>query len=423
MAKRNNTGMIFSAASGILLLALISAGFGFIVGDRKIWPSALIKETEHILRSFAANGEVVAVGRQHLAPQGASREPAAVHNAAAAIGEGHYALLGWDGPRGAYSVFLRDAAGKLVHAWPIDEMAISDKAENRQNGPHAMTVLADGSLVVSFDWLGLMARLDACGNALWSRDGFFHHSFSRAADGGVWTWYGKETAYGQIQTILKFDPMTGEDIASIDFNRDVVMRSPDSALIFSVLPDFVFTPDDQKPIDIFHPNDVEELLPDTAAAFAQFEAGDLMLSIRELDLLVIISPEGEIKWHKRGPWLKQHDPDFEPDGRISVYDNSRSRPRSTIMTIDPKTMKVENAILNFTGEFKSERRGKHQLLPNGNRLITIPEQGQALEIAPDGSVVVEFNNISSNNPDFNEDLVNVRWLPAGFFDKMPSCSK
>jgi hypothetical protein len=422
MANRNTATLIFSVASGLLLLALISAAFGFVVGDRKIWPFAKIKETQAILKSLATHGEVVAEGRQHRAPAGASREPAALHNPAAAIGEGHYALMGWDAARGAYSVFLRDAAGELVHTWPIDEMAISDKAEHRQNAPHAMAVLADGSLVVSFDWLGLMARLDACGNALWSREGFFHHAFSPAADGGMWAWYGEGTAYGQIQTIVKFDPMTGEDMARIDFNKDVVMRSPASALIFSMLPSQTFTPDDRKPRDIFHPNDVEELFPEMAAAFPQFEAGDLLLSIRELDMLLVIAPSGEIKWHQRGPWLKQHDPDFEPDGRISVYDNRRFRTRSSIVIIDPKTLEVEDAIPNFHGAFKSEYRGKQQLLPNGNRLITIPEQGQVIEIATDGSVVMEFDNVSASSPDFNEDLVNARWLPSGFFTARPSCS-
>ena len=53
-----------------------------------------------------------------------------------------------------------------------------------------MEVLPDGSVLVGFDWVGLAARLDACGSAIWVRDGFYHHSFSPSADGGIWTWFG-----------------------------------------------------------------------------------------------------------------------------------------------------------------------------------------------------------------------------------------
>ncbi len=340
---------------------------------------------------------------------------------------GFYAILGWNTELGSYSVQLHDGSGERVHTWPIYEMSFSDLPRHRQNAPHAMEILADGSVIISFDRVGLVARVNPCGDAIWVREGFYHHSFAPAADGGIWTWFGERSAYGQVQDILKFDPDTGEDIKRISFTRDVITRNHDSALAFSMFPDFPFVPDDQivpadqNLRDIFHPNDVEELLPELAPAFPQFEAGDLMLSIRELDLIAIISPEGELKWTKNGPWLKQHDPDFEPDGRISIYDNSRFRPRSRIMTVDPVTMEVTDALPGLEASFKSSYRGKHQLLPNGNRLVTIPEQGQAIEVAPDGKVAVEFNNIISEASDFNEDLVNAKWLQDGFFNVQPKC--
>ena len=185
--------------------------------------------------------------------------------------------------------------------------------------------------------------------------------------------------------------------------------------------DFPFALDDANPRDIFHPNDVEELLPELASAFPQFTAGDLMLSIRELDMVAVISQTGDLKWVQRGPWLKQHDPDFEPDGNIVVYNNSRFRPKSSILAIEPKTRIVTERHADLTAPFKSEFRGKHQRLPNGNRLITIPEQGQALELTADGTVAMEFNNIAVDAPGHNEDLANAKWLPDGFFRDVPVC--
>jgi hypothetical protein len=376
-----------------------------------------------IVQPLVEHKTFVAAGRLHTAPPGASREPATLHEPALSTGSGYYAILGWDSDRAAYSVFLRSATGTLLHTWPIDEMTITDKAQHRQNGPHAMEVLPDGSLLVSFDWLGLMARLDSCGRKIWSRDGYFHHSFSPAADGGMWTWYGgKLTAYGQIQDILKFDPLTGKDLARISLNNDIILRTAESALAFSLYKGYDFTPDDRNPADIFHPNDIEELSPALAPAFPRFSAGDLMLSFRNLDMVAVIAPSGELKWYQDGPWQKQHDPDFEADGRISVFNNSEFRSRSSIISIDPVTRRMEDSTANFDGPFKSESRGKHQRLPNGNRLITIPEQGQAIEVAPDGTLVLEFNIVFPGDLRFNDDLVNAKWLPADFFKTTPGCS-
>jgi len=412
---------MISVVSGLMLLGIFSAGTGFLVGKEKLWPYTEIRQVYKIVQSFVNHGEFVAEGRQVLAPEGASRTAMVLHDSAQSMGSGYYSILGWDSNHKGYSVNLHDNEGALIHTWPIDEKAFSEKAEHRQNGPHAMEVLSDGTLLVSFDWLGLMTRLDACGKPIWSREGFFHHSFSPSADGGIWTWYGEQTAYGQVQDILKFDPTTGKDINRISFNDDVIKRSPTTALMFSMYEDFAFTPDNDDPLDIFHPNDVEELSPELASAFPLFEAGDLMLSIRELNMITVISTEGEIKWSQQGPWIAQHDPDFEPNGIISVYNNSYLRPRSSIVSIDPQTLRVQNAMPEFSGSFKSERRGKHQLLPNGNRLVTIPEQGQALEISPAGNVVLEFNNTVPNKPRLNDDLVNAKWLSADFFDAVPSC--
>jgi hypothetical protein len=415
-----NLQRVVSALTGVILLALIFAGVGFEIAAKQIWPYYKIQQARLIVTSLILNGEVIGEGRQKPAPAGASRDFITINDPEASIGSGYFALLALDTARAAYSVFLYSADGTLRHTWPIDELTYTDKAKHNQNAPHAMEILPDGTALVSFDWLGFVARIDACGDAMWGKDGFYHHSFSPASDGGIWTWYGAETAYGQFQDILKFDPLTGEDMARISLT-DLIRQSPENALVFSMFPDFPFISDSNKPRDIFHPNDVEELMPEMASAFPQFEAGDLMVSIRELDMVLIMSQDGEIKWYKQGPWLKQHDPDFEPDGHISVYNNSRFRPRSSIITVDPKTGNSFNAMPAFTGKFNSAFRGKHQLLPNGNRLVTIPEQGQALEISPEGAIVMEFNNVVPSNPTLNDDLVNAKWLPDGFFDTMPSC--
>jgi len=422
MPERDNRSKFVSAVSGIILLSGVFFMAGLAVAQFRLFPYDQIREVSRIAISLLEYGSVIGAGRRVLPPEGSSRETVSVHEPEAAIGEGYYALFGWDGELRSYSVRLFDSSGALAHTWPIKETSFSDKAKHLQNAPHAMELLPDGSLIVSFDWIGLMARVDACGDAIWVRDGFFHHSFSPASDGGIWTWYGEKSAYGQFQYILKFDPQTGKDVKRISLVDDVIKRSEESAIAFSMDTDFPFVPDDENPMDIFHPNDVEELLPELAPAFPQFEAGDLMFSLRELDMVAIISQSGDLKWVKQGPWLRQHDPDFEPDGSISIYDNSRFRPKSLIMKVDPVTRKATNALPDLEFAFKSIERGKHQLLPNGNRLITIPDQGQAIEVAADGSLAVEFNNVAPDDESMNEDLVNSKWVPQDFFQTFPSCN-
>lgn len=419
----NQVSKFVSIIAGIVLFGLSVGAAGFVVGATQIWPYELIKSSAKIVISIIRYGEVVPERLRFLAPNGASRDRVTVYDGAAAMGRGYYVIMGWDSATGHYAAWLYDGDASLIHTWPIDEMSFSKKAWHPSNAPHALEVMPDGTLLVGFDHLGLMARLSACGKPLWTRDGYFHHAFSPATDGGIWTWYGGQTtAYGQIHDLLKFDPETGQDIARISLNTDIIGRSAKSALQFSMRPDFAFTPDDQDPLDILHPNDVEELLPDIAAAFPMFEAGDLLISIREPDLVAVISPAGDLKWAQSGPWLRQHDPDFDPNGTITIYDNSRDRPQSLILSVNPSNGEVGDVLPDIKVPFKSEYRGTHQRLPNGNMLLTVPEQGQVLELAEGGrDLVLAFNNVSHRNPIYNEDVANAKWLPEGFFTTLPSC--
>jgi hypothetical protein len=137
-----------------------------------------------------------------------------------------------------------------------------------------------------------------------------------------------------------------------------------------------------------------------APAFPLFEAGDLLVSLRNMNLLLVLSPKSErIKWSLTGPYLRQHDPDFLPTGRLSIFDNRRDGGNgeifggSRILELDPVTTKI----VTVYGEgddkqFYTEKMGEHQRLPNGNILITESEAGHAFEVTADGEVVWSFIN-------------------------------
>ena len=49
--------------------------------------------------------------------------------------------------------------------------------------------------------------------------------------------------------------------------------------------------------------------------------------------------------------------------------------------------------------------------------------GQALEVAPNGNVVLEFNNVVLGGDNQNDDLVNAKWPPEGFFETESRCAR
>ena len=65
-------------------------------------------------------------------------------------------------------------------------------------------------------------------------------------------------------------------------------------------------------------------------------------------------------------------------------------------------------------DFYSGARGVHQVLPNGNILISSPHQGRVLEVDSDGETVFEF----LNTYDERENLIisEARWFPADYFE-------
>lgn len=120
-----------------------------------------------------------------------------------------------------------------------------------------------------------------------------------------------------------------------------------------------------------------------------------MISLRSLNMIAVIGGEDlKLKWYQHGPWHRQHDPDFLPDGTISVFDNNMHGPSSRIIKIDPVTRRHE---IVFAGSdeipFYTWIRGNHEHLPDGNILMTEPQGGRAFEVDAAGNLVWEYRNV------------------------------
>lgn len=415
-------------ACAIFLAVAFGVLFGIMFQRQRFWPWPAVDQVLEAAKSYRDFGALIPHGRRMEAPKGSPRERFTIHDPAGMHG-GYYAFAGWDDSRQGYVAWLHDASGKLLHVWPLDYRRLDmGHLHEDDDGPHGFVVMPDGSVIVNFDAASAMGRFDACGQAMWKREGVFHHQISRAPDGNLWTWRGDDvTAYGHYQYLQKFDPATGAQVRQIGLIEDVLPADPEAPALFGVRKDFEFRKLDKLPdrrwnFDLFHPNDIEELSPELAPMFPMFAAGDLLISIRRMNLVAVLDgTDYHVKWWSHGPWISQHDPDFTEDGKISVYNNNTTRGPSSIVRIDPATREVSELPAAANAGWSSRFMGVHQYLPNGNVFIVSPGEGRAFERSPTGELVMEFNNVAAPGSRFNDHIENGVWLPADFFTELPNC--
>lgn len=413
-------------------IAVIGIGAAFLWGyetrHHQRGLHRFVEDSRVIARSLRHFHRIVPVNLMHPAPGDASGQRFTLHRPAQ-MQAGWYVVVGWDTARGGYAAWLLDDHGAQHHTWPIDYAAIdADGPLNGSDTPHGMLVMADGSLILNFDHADAMARLDACGDPVWTRPGIFHHSLDLADDGSVWTWHAQGTPYGHHHTLLRFDAATGESLEEIDLVADVIARHPLAEVILGTRASFPYqhfeqTPGDPNPHDLYHPNDVEVLGVAEAAAFPGFAAGDLLISLRSNNLVAVIDRhDHHVKWWRHGPWIRQHDPDFLADGWISVYNNNTGRGRSEIIKIHPDDGRLVNELRDGNTRFYSATMGTHQVLPGGQVLIVVPAEGRVLLASADGDLIAEFNNLADGLPGVHAHVSNALWLPPGYFTTVPGCA-
>jgi hypothetical protein len=359
--------------------------------------------TRHLVPSRRTGGEETADGFRLLRPGEATPG---------------YVLVSGLSPEPEVSfhvVTLYDEEGRQVHRWPIHYDRIDPGGQRPQNVMlHGMEVFEDGSIVVTFDVGEAMARLSPCGDPIWVTKGTYHHSIARDGKGGLWSWRGDD--------IVRLDEETGEPEVKLSLPADVYAAGPDQLGVFGLR---AITEDADEIMyysDPFHTNDVEPLRAEMADAFPMFEEGDLLVSLREINLVAVIAAEdGRLRWYKHGPWHRQHDPDFQPDGTITVFDNGTGSGRSRILRVDPATNEVTEALVSREdAPFYTWRRGKHQILPDGTLLVTETERGRVFEAAPDGSRIWERD--MPWDAERNLIVTEARHVPPDFFrNGVPRC--
>lgn len=289
--------------------------------------------------------------------------------------------------------------------WPDPQHVQSRRLPNNDwdTEIHGAALLPDGDVVFNFDRYGLQ-RLDRCGDLVWKLPYMTHHAVFVSDDGHFWV-PGIRYHAEPVPSLPGMAPPFEED-TFLEIKPDgKVLREVSLLELFyaNELEALLFangqaTIDPGSHGDLLHLNDIEILSKSDAAAFPLFEAGDIMLSLRNLNLVMVIDPATEaVRWTQTGPWIRQHDPDFLPDGRIMVFDNRRDESGrqvfggSRILAIDPATREIQTLYEGSEeAPFFSNVKGKQQLLANGDVLITEAEGGRAFEVTPDGRIVWSY---------------------------------
>lgn len=316
---------------------------------------------------------------------------------------------------------MMDSRGEVLHTWNASASRIWADADRPELGwldldktyVHGAHVFENGDLLLSAEYVGL-ARLRADGSVIWRLDRQTHHSVHQDENGNFWVTAARtvDTLKEAITRFPGLDPPFVEDLALLVSPSGEVLRE------ISIL-DVVFASRFRQRFwegarvrtgDIMHMNDVEPLPSSLASQYPRFKAGDLLVSLRDLDLVLVLDPdEKAIRWSCSERFLRQHDPDFSGDGWITVYDNRDDSTLTGILLGGSRIARIHTGNGRFEqiypsvppvpGErqFYSEVGGKLQELPDGNLLFTEPARGRALQVDADGRTVWEW--VKQRQPD------------------------
>lgn len=319
---------------------------------------------------------------------------------------------------------LVDMSGHELHRWDIRHSAVLGEEDqsvrdvNRYiNSAH---VFPNGEILLNFDFAGLV-KLDRASKVLWKLDEQTHHSIFVDADGAIWIPTRQLQEKPQAFAAGIESPYYDDQLLKVSPDGKVVKRiSVLKAIFASRYEGILFANASSKPRvdyeDPLHLNDAE-LIPGSAAGHPLFAPGDVLLSLRNINALLALDLASErIKWSRTGPFLRQHDPDFLPNGNLLVFDNRTDTDQhhkvqhltepqafgySRVIEIEPVTGRV---IWEFAGSrekpFYSSVNGMAERLPNGNHLIVEPEAGRVLEIdgTAEPQVVWEYRNSLGTDP-------------------------
>jgi hypothetical protein len=349
--------------------------------------------------------------------------------------------------QGTRDTFIRiiDRKGTIIHEWIARWNDVwGDKSGNfpRERIPrgdrgmyvHGVDILPDASVVANFEHLSTF-RMNTCGDVEWKLDNLGHHSVFYSDQGYIWltaerfiperkTGFQNHKAPLRSWTVQKLS-VDGDILKEIEI-IDVLIKNDLFGLLYL---SSLESEDTDVKGDTLHLNDVDEFPVGVESEI--FEPGDLLVSLRNINALFVFDPETlKIKFLSIGRMLRQHDPDFMPGDRISVFDNRNLKPSTGPEPLASRVLEFNardgrsRVALDGKGRFFSSIMSVHQRLANGNILVASSGEGRVIEYAPDGTMVWQYNNRESekaNGRVFGAKLLPVSMDERFFHRRRSSC--
>lgn len=273
-----------------------------------------------------------------------------------------------------------------------------------------MEPTTDGNLLVS--GRGYLRKTTWTGEPIWDAPpGSYHHGFAQADDGTIYAM----TYRNRRVEVDGMDQRIGDDQIIVLSSTGKLLRT---ISIFDVLGSALISPrllelaaqgkdrvlrsdreleHDLKvdhPRDVFHLNSVAVLRQDIGVA----RAGDLILSLRSLDLVLALSldepPSVRWQWTAGRQQLdRPHAPRPLANGNLLIFDNGWARGYSRLIELDPREERIVwQYVADPPESFYTRRGGMAQELANGNFLVTQSDAGRVFEITRAGEIVWDFWN-------------------------------
>jgi hypothetical protein len=312
------------------------------------------------------------------------------------------------------SAHLIDMNGKELHRWSLsrDEAMPGAAKETRtlfgmlDPQIEAGYLFPNGDLLMVYEqkaigaWDTLLVKLDKDSRILWKTKVKVHHAVDVVGDDRIYALSGEIKPPSGSPPVPNLVGMPYIDESVSILSSDGAALSTHSILDAMAnarsmrLAETVPFSDHIEPL---HSNALDVLTGQTARFIPGAKPGDVLLSLRNLDMLVVLDPEtNSIVWALRGGWRQQHDVKMLPNGHILLFDNQgalMSRGRSRILEILPTTGAVAWSFAGTDDDpLDCEIRGGAQRLSGGNTLISESTAGRILEVTPDGTVVWEYVN-------------------------------
>jgi hypothetical protein len=294
-------------------------------------------------------------------------------------------------------ILLAANDGTIVHRWRVTGSQLGAVSW------HHAALVPGSDDIIAMQFENGLARIGWDGTVRWHARSRVHHELHFTSSGELYT---VRNTREEIEHRGRMLPVLSDNVTVYDLDGNVKR----DIRLFPILADRI--PESQlddvarrvdagfhepaieqpfryqtTPFDVFHTNSVQPLerdLPGVASA------GDLLVCVRQMDLIAILDPEaGEIVWELEGIEVEEpHQPQLLANGHILLFDNGTHRGNSRVLEIDPRTHEVVWSYGDDPDQFFfSDKRGGCQRLPNGNTLITESERGRTFEVTPAGDVV------------------------------------